>query len=43
MVAAIPGQPNTNEAGRPAIQAADQSGTEKTDESTITEEDLPPE
>ena len=43
MAAAVPGRPNTNEANRPAIQAAGQSGTEKTDESTITEEDLPPE
>ncbi len=42
MAAALPGQPNTIEAGRPAIQAADQSRTEKTDESIITEEDLPP-
>ena len=43
MAGAVPGHPKTNEAGRPAIQEAGQSGTEKTDESTITEEDLPPE
>ena len=42
MAAALPGQPGTNEANRPAIQEADQSGKKKTGESTITEEDLPP-
>ena len=42
MAAALPGQPGTNEANRPVIQEADQSGKKKTGESTITEEDLPP-
>jgi 1A family penicillin-binding protein len=42
MAAALSGQPGTNEANRPVIQEADQSGKKKTGESTITEEDLPP-
>jgi penicillin-binding protein 2D len=59
MTAAVPGQSTANEAERPANQAADQSGTaksessifekanrsntDKTGESAIIEEDLPPE